>query len=311
MASQLLGHVAGAFTGARDASPGAFLRARGGTLFLDEIAEMPVESQATLLRVLEERSVVPVGGTNEVRLDVRVVAATDADLDRLVAEGGFRSALLHRLRSYVVHVPPLRERRDDVGRLIAHFLAEELAAIGEGDHLRYRADNPSWLPADAVAAMAAYGWPGNVRELAHCVRQIVIGSRGRERAQIPAALERLWATPSAEASDSSKPSTTRATDLSDDKLVQTLRDCRWSATEAARVLGLSRTTLYALIERSSSIRKVGDIDDDEILSCLQESDGSIARAAEQLRVSERALRLRLRALNRPHNGRAPKLTEQL
>src|SRR5690606_584647 len=134
-ASHLFGHARGAFTGATADHDGVFVRADGGTLFLDEIGEAPPEVQPALLRALEEGEVWPVGAARARSVSVRVGAATDADLSARIADGRFRAPLLHRLAGYVIHLPPLRERRDDIPRLLVHFLRRELAAAGEPDHL--------------------------------------------------------------------------------------------------------------------------------------------------------------------------------
>jgi two-component system nitrogen regulation response regulator GlnG len=154
--SELFGHEAGAFTGASRRHIGRFEQAHGGTLFLDEIGDMPAVLQTRLLRVLAEGEFFRVGGHTLIRVDVRVVAATHQDLERLVAEGRFRADLLHRLNVVRLHLPPLRERREDIARLALIFLARAAA----------RLDAPArhFEPA-ALARMAAHAWPGNVREL--------------------------------------------------------------------------------------------------------------------------------------------------
>ncbi|MGH9885201.1 MAG: sigma-54-dependent transcriptional regulator, partial [bacterium] len=165
-AAQLFGHARGAFTGAERAHPGLFAEADGGTLFLDEIADAPAEVQAMLLRTLETGEIRPVGGDGARRVDVRVVAASDADLSDA---GELRPQLYHRLAGYRVSVPPLRERPDDIGRLLAHFVARDLPArppLAPGD--------PPWLPTAAIRAYLRHPWPGNVRELANVARHLAI-----------------------------------------------------------------------------------------------------------------------------------------
>jgi transcriptional regulator with PAS, ATPase and Fis domain len=153
--SELFGHVRGAFTGAARTHAGAFARAHRGTLFLDEIAELPLPLQAKLLRVLETRRVVPLGGEQEQPVDVRVVSATHQPLDRLVAAGRFRSDLYHRLGVLVVDIPALVDRPDDIPELLVHFAAELVAEFGR----------PVQLTPAALAAARTRRWPGNVREL--------------------------------------------------------------------------------------------------------------------------------------------------
>jgi two-component system response regulator HydG len=167
--SELFGHVRGAFTGAQSARPGLFAEASGGTLFLDEVGEIPPALQAKLLHVLERRALRPVGADREVAVDTRVVAATNRDLREAVETGGFREDLLYRLDVLSIVAPPLRERRDDLPALVAHFLAEALA--------RYPGSVVRRFSAEALAVLAGYPWPGNVRELAHTVERTVLLGR--------------------------------------------------------------------------------------------------------------------------------------
>jgi two-component system response regulator HydG len=167
--SELFGHVRGAFTGAQVARPGLFAEASGGTLLLDEVGEIPSGLQAKLLHVLERRALRPVGADREVAVDTRVLAATNRDLREAVKTGGFREDLLYRLDVLSIVAPTLRERRDDLPALVAHFLAEGLA--------RYPGSVVRRFSAEALAVMAAYSWPGNVRELAHAVERTVLLGR--------------------------------------------------------------------------------------------------------------------------------------
>ncbi|EDM81562.1 two component, sigma54 specific, transcriptional regulator, Fis family protein [Plesiocystis pacifica SIR-1] len=170
LASELFGHERGAFTGAVGRRRGLFERAHGGTLFLDEIAETSPRTQVMLLRVLQEGRLRRVGGEGEVRVDVRVLAATHRDLRAMVAEGSFREDLYYRLRGATLELPPLRERGGDLELLVAHFLDE----LGSGKGRRKRARR--WPTAAAWEALRRYGWPGNVRELrAEVVRWSVFG----------------------------------------------------------------------------------------------------------------------------------------
>lgn len=194
-AAELFGAAKGAFTGADRTRDGFFVQADGGTLFLDEVGEMAAEVQAMLLRTLETGVVQPLGAARPRRVDVRILAATDAQLEAEIAAGRFRAPLLHRLSGYEIWLPPLRARRDDLGRLLVHFLRQELAAIAED----WRLDGPTtppWLPAALVERLAAYTWPGNVRQLRNVATQLVIGNRGaaqlRLTAEIQGALGRTW-----------------------------------------------------------------------------------------------------------------------
>jgi two-component system nitrogen regulation response regulator GlnG len=199
-AAELFGTVRGAFTGAVHDQPGYFQRADGGTLFLDEIGEAPLEIQVMLLRVLETGEVQRVGSAAPQKVDVRLLAATDADLEQAIEDGRFRAPLLHRLAGYEIAVPALRERRDDFGRLFVHFLRQELSATGEERRLRPPAGTAApWLPASIVARLARHDWPGNVRQLRNAVRQIAIDSRRSDALQVGPQIERLLREASAAA----------------------------------------------------------------------------------------------------------------
>ncbi|MGI9590312.1 MAG: sigma-54-dependent transcriptional regulator [Myxococcota bacterium] len=167
--SELFGHERGAFTGAVEARAGRFREASGGTLFLDEIGDMPTDLQAKLLRVLQSNEVTSVGGRNAEPVDVRIVAATHRDLDQAVSEGRFREDLLYRLRVVPMHIPPLRERREDVPVLADHFLARYADELGTGSH---------FLSPDALERLSAYEWPGNVRELENSIKRALVLANG-------------------------------------------------------------------------------------------------------------------------------------
>jgi two-component system nitrogen regulation response regulator GlnG len=169
MESELYGHERGAFTGAAERRPGKFELASGGTLFLDEIGEMPVELQAKLLRVLQEREIDRVGGSRPLPVDVRIVAATNADLGRAVEEGRFRRDLFYRLAVVPVRLPPLRERDHDVILLARHFAAKY------GEQLRGR---PVTIGRDAEPLLLAHTWPGNVRELQNVIQRALLSLPG-------------------------------------------------------------------------------------------------------------------------------------
>jgi DNA-binding NtrC family response regulator len=163
--SELFGHEAGAFTGATKQRRGKFERASGGTLFLDEVGDMPLAMQAKLLRVLQEQEIERVGGHETIRVDVRVVAATNRDLDKLAGEESFRADLYDRLNVLPLFIPPLRARRDDIPLLARHFV--RLAAKNN--------DRPEMAITDgALAALTAYSFPGNVRELRNVIERLVI-----------------------------------------------------------------------------------------------------------------------------------------
>ena len=169
--SELFGYMKGAFTGASQNKRGLFEVANGGTIFLDEISEMSVSMQVKLLRVLQERTIRPVGGTQETAIDVRVIAATNKDLSQMVANNTFREDLYYRVSVIPIHVPPLRDRREDVELLASHFL-KKYAAAAQKSILR--------LSPESLAALRAYDWPGNVRELENTVERAVALETGQD-----------------------------------------------------------------------------------------------------------------------------------
>ncbi len=163
--SELFGHVKGAFTDAKQSRVGLFAAASGGTLLLDEIGEMPLALQPKLLRVIEDKKVRPLGATAEISVDVRIVAATNADLEKAVEQGRFRSDLYYRIATVAVSVPPLRERPEDLPLLVKHFLARAAAEAGKPVPL---------VDPDAMTCLTRYRWPGNIRELQNAVQRAVI-----------------------------------------------------------------------------------------------------------------------------------------
>ncbi len=163
--SAMFGHERGAFTGATGRSRGAFERAHGGTLLLDEISEMKLELQAKLLRAIQEQEIERVGGTQPIRVDVRIVATTNRDLWHEVEAGRFRRDLYYRLSVVPIHTPPLRERKEDIAQLVAHFAQQTAQEIG--------ARTPE-VPAETMQVLTAYDWPGNIRELANAIERAVI-----------------------------------------------------------------------------------------------------------------------------------------
>ncbi len=304
-ASELFGHVRGAFTGAVRDHAGCFRSADGGTLFLDEVGDTPADVQTMLLRTLETGEVQPVGGTRPVKVSVRLVTATDVDLERAVAAGTFRSSLLHRLAGFQIPLPPLRDRREDVGRLLLAFVREELARIGMEERLQPTdPEAPSWLPAELVSRLVRYEWPGNVRQLHNVARQIVLASRGESMARIDASVElalsqgalapeppRSQSTAEPEPAGRRKPS-----DIGVEELREALRSSRWKLGPTAERLGISRSSLYDLIDRTPEIRRAGDLTRSELESLIAELGTNVDRLAERLCVSPRGLKLRMKEL---------------
>ena len=169
--SILFGHEKGAFTGATEKHTGKFVEADGGTLFLDEVGELPPAAQVKLLRALQEGEVEPVGGRKTVKVDVRIISATNRDLIADVKAGRFREDLFYRLHVFPISVPPLRQRREDIPELARHFLAR--FAAEEGKRVR-------GISAEALALLAAYRWPGNVRQLENAIFRAVVLADGEQ-----------------------------------------------------------------------------------------------------------------------------------
>lgn len=167
--SEFFGHEKGAFTGADQRRIGRFEQAEGGTIFLDEIGDIPLPTQAKLLRVLQEKTLERVGGREQLKVNVRVISATNRNLEKAIAEGKFREDLFHRLNVFTIRLPALVERREDIPKLANHFIQRFAAEM--------KIDRPS-LPADALQLLQTYAWPGNVRELQHCVQRAMILSKG-------------------------------------------------------------------------------------------------------------------------------------
>lgn len=293
-ADALFGHSRGAFTGAANSAPGYFLHANGGTLFLDEIGATPLDVQAALLRALEAGEVQPLGGGLPRKVDVRIVAATDAKLDDAVAEGRFSLPLLHRLRGYELRMPALRERREDVGRLLRHFLASEPGGpLGRESS----SDGEPWLPARLVAELALTQLPGNVRELKQLARRLVIDWGDAPRVDL-ATLVGSGVPPAASTSTPARPGSGAAprgpAAPSEQELLEALERAEWRPSRAAALLGVSRSRIYAWIQRSPSLGTASSLRPERIAEQLVACSGDIEQAARALKVSPRGLLLRLR-----------------
>ncbi|MBL9101968.1 MAG: sigma-54-dependent Fis family transcriptional regulator [Myxococcales bacterium] len=232
--SELFGHVKGAFTDARSDRIGCFELADGGTLFLDEIANMPAAQQAKLLRVLQTGELLRVGSSKVRRVDVRALAATNAPLAQLTAGGAFREDLLYRLNTVEIHLPPLRERRDDILRLARHFLAERGPRYG-GTVVEFAAD--------AEKALLAHAWPGNVRELEHVVERALLLATGPAILEADLALRGGAGERGAAIDDMTLDEAERYL------IVRALARSNNNVSEAAQRLGLSRSALYRRLAR--------------------------------------------------------------
>ncbi len=247
--SELFGHVRGAFTDARNAREGLFVEAHRGTLFLDEIGELPLAIQPKLLRVLQERAVRPVGGSSEVPVDVRIVAATNRDLEEEVEAKRFRSDLYFRIQVVELPLPPLRMRGNDVLALATHFLRAHAARTEKGV--------PTLAP-EAAARLLAHGWPGNVRELQNVIERAVALCRGTEIGpdDLP---ERLRAAPPLGTTESFVPTVSEALPTLEEVerryVDHVLATYGGNKAVAARVLGIGRKTLYRKLERANDDKK--------------------------------------------------------
>ncbi len=240
--SELFGHEKGAFTGATGRHPGCFEQAKAGTLFLDELGEIDQRTQVKLLRVLQERVVLRVGGTEEVKVDARLVAATHRDLKAEVDAGRFRSDLYYRLDVVTIRVPPLRERRADVPVLLAHFL--DVFAN------RYGRPVPD-VPADVAAAVLAYDWPGNVRELENVAeRLVVMGASTLGKDDLPARIAQAVAPSPMSLLPSGDVDLTAFLDaLEGELLKRALHRAGGNKALAARSLGVSREGLRYKLQK--------------------------------------------------------------
>lgn len=244
--SELFGHVRGSFTGAVGEKAGLFEEASGGTIFLDEIGETSPSFQVRLLRVLQEQEIRRVGGNKTIKVDSRVIAATNRDLQQMVKAGTFREDLYYRLSVVELAVPPLRERREDVGALLDHFLTE----FGQKDHQTYQ------LHQEARSVLESYSWPGNVRELSNAVENLTQLSRGLEitvddlPAKIQAdVLKRALRRPQAAEDLPPLVEDWPTLDELERRYIQILVGRHKEKQRIAEILGVDRTTLYRKLKR--------------------------------------------------------------
>jgi formate hydrogenlyase transcriptional activator len=241
--SELFGHEKGAFTGAIATKIGRFELADGGTLFLDEVGEIPLELQVKLLRVLQEQEFERLGSTRTIRVNVRMVAATNRELDQMVEEQRFRSDLYYRLKVFPITVPPLRERAEDIPLLVRHF-AQKFA-----QHMKKRVET---IPAEAMKALQAYPWPGNIRELENFIERAVILSSGSDLFVPLAELKRP--SPPVHTGNGSVVTLEEA---ERDHILKALRETNWTIggpAGAAAKLGMKRTTLQSKMQKLGIMR---------------------------------------------------------
>jgi DNA-binding NtrC family response regulator len=247
--SQLFGHRRGSFTGAVNDQVGLVRTATGGTLFLDEIGDLPFDVQPKLLRFLEQGEIMPIGETLPQRVDVRVLAATNADLEQRVAEGKFREDLYYRLTVIRIPIPPLRDRREEIPHLTSLFLREALERLGKPD---------VFLTPDALELLAQYWWPGNVRQLRNEIQRAValgqaghgIGPEHLSPEITSTAVRHIAAEVSAQGLRSPTTSLAAAVDGLEREIIEaTLHQSSGNISEAARTLGLTRRGLYLKLRR--------------------------------------------------------------
>jgi PAS domain S-box-containing protein len=261
--SELFGYVRGAFTGARESKPGRFQQADGGTLFLDEVGELSPAFQVRLLRALQEGEVQPLGSTETLRVDVRIIAATNRDVRRLLEEEKLREDLYYRLCVLPIHVPPLRERREDILPLVEHFLSR--MAVRSGKEIRE-------ISPDALAALYDYDYPGNVREMINILERAfvlchgerieivhlspeVVGAEDRERPPPPCASPEAGGASGGESSRA--PSSRGGLQFEVRRLLDALNAHGWRRDATARALGISRSTLWRRM-REHGLLESGD-----------------------------------------------------
>jgi DNA-binding NtrC family response regulator len=230
--SNLFGHVKGSFTGAVRDSAGLFQVAEGGTFFLDEVGETPLATQVKLLRALQEREIIPVGGTQSIKIDCRLVAATNADLEREVAEGRFRADLFYRLNVIPIRLPALRQRRDDIPLLVDHFLK------------RFAQNNPpKTVSKEAMELLLKYDWPGNVRELENVMERALILDEGGviDPEDLP---DKIRFGQSHRGSLVIDSPTLTLEELEKEYILKVLNHTRWQKKKTSDILGINASTLY-------------------------------------------------------------------
>jgi DNA-binding NtrC family response regulator len=240
MESEMFGYEKGAFTGAMKSKKGLFQAANGGSIFLDEIGELPLEMQAKLLRVLQEKEVRPVGSNDRHAVDVRVIAATNRDLESAYRTGTFRKDLYFRLNVVTVHIPPLRERRADVPMLVHYFLN------------RYTPTKPLQVTAAAMKSLLQYDWPGNVRELENCIaRAVTLGDQETIDVQDlpPAIRSEQPASSEMTPQDAASLSTTALAEMERMTILRVFEQAHGDKALAGKMLGISRATLYRKLKR--------------------------------------------------------------
>jgi len=236
--SELFGHVRGAFTGASHDKVGLFEYANGGTVMLDEIGDMPLALQAKLLRVIERRAVVPLGGTTEVPIDIRLVAATNRDLESMVLNGTFRRDLYYRLSGITFHIPALRDRKEDIALLLHHFMTE-----------RGLLDDGARLPVELVHQFVEYDWPGNVRELVNKVKRLEILAQMVAEGDLVELARSVFAQEKLSGAKGTGSLFNRVVEFERMLILEALLAAHGNKCEAARLLGVHEATVRTKLKR--------------------------------------------------------------
>jgi two-component system nitrogen regulation response regulator GlnG len=306
-AAELFGYEKGSFTGATGSHPGHFRAAHGGTLFLDEVGELPPDAQPMLLRVLDDHKVQPLGSAQARSVDVRVIAATDAPLEDAVNAGRFNRALFHRLKAAVqLSLPPLRERREDIGLLLVTFLQQNLTAMNALERLAEPPEKQRhWLSARAVAATCLARWVGNIRGLQGLAHELAVRSsdpRFKAYGFVVDYIESdhlLAPQPSGNATAAAAAPLARAGEIGNERILDAFDHVGWNISQAAKVLGIDKSTLSRRLAKEPSIQLLAKTTLAELLRRKEACGGDTALLAEQLGVP---LALLIRRLRTPGSG---------
>lgn len=293
--SELFGHVRGAFTGAEKDKKGLFEYADGGTLFLDEVADMSLNMQAKLLRVLQEGELRPVGSSRNIKVDVRIISATNQDLGKMVKDGTFRKDLFYRLNVVRLKIPPLKDRRSDIPALVRHFMEHN----GMGIPQEFLSIEP-----EAMKALMAYDWPGNIRELENEIHRVLVMGKGEIKKEL---LSDHIRGDQAKMESSSKGDLSERVGEFEKKLItQALQDSKGNKAQAAENLGISRFTLHQKVKNlriDSPKRKVSP---EEAHRVLKECQGNKAKAAKKLGIRRQTLYYKLERFKAKDPGHSTK-----
>ncbi|MFV0478037.1 MAG: sigma 54-interacting transcriptional regulator [Parahaliea sp.] len=287
----LFGSARGAYTGATQAQTGYFQQAANGSLFMDEIGDVPAEIQPQLLRALQQREIQVVGGNLE-SINVRIIAATDCDLD--ADDCSFDSALRHRLGCLEIHLPSLRDHAEDIGQLLLHFLRSCAQQIGSSLTFPDEYSDPLIIArwADTFRLFSQCKWPGNVRELCNAAQQLLVAS-DHVLAVPDSLLKRLGPLSISMPVQETRDDLRMSIEVNENMVRQAMADNAYEVSAAAKALGVSRQVVYRRLEELPDFRLVSDIPESEIINALASVGGNVRQAAGELAVSYRALKNRL------------------